>query len=107
MARHELHRYVYMCDGLEQANKKCSGAEVIDAASEWDADKIARQRGWSNDRFGRWLCGQVKKHVKSVHTQEDQDDDGTEERQMQHLVHVGEGCDGSGPCREKEHYQWA
>ena len=54
--RHELKRYVYMCDGLEHAHKRCQGAEVVEAACEADADKIVRQRRWEGRADGTWLC---------------------------------------------------
>lgn len=56
--RHELKRFVYICDGLAKStNAHCSSSQVIDAPDERAADGIARERGWNFDaKTGALMC---------------------------------------------------
>lgn len=67
MSRHEVKRFVYMCDGLvplaQGGHKRCSSATVIDAPTEREADHLAKMQGWDMNQSKKWLCKE-KKHLK-------------------------------------------
>lgn len=60
--RHEVRRFVYMCDGLQHGRLRCESMQVIDAVDEKEADHLVRMYGWTIDRKGV-ICKE-KKHLK-------------------------------------------
>lgn len=54
--KYEMKRFIYICDGVVRDQLRCKVTQVIDAANEHDADKIARERGWLIDHDG-CMCG--------------------------------------------------
>ena len=62
MSRHEIRRFVYMCDGAEHSNKRCPSTQAVDAVNEQEADRIARDRGWRID--GKSCLCNSREHKK-------------------------------------------
>ncbi len=53
--RHEMKRFVYLCDGLQRNSHRCTSTQVVDAATEAEADQIAKMRGWRLETAG-FIC---------------------------------------------------
>ncbi len=63
MSRQEVRRFVYLCDGMEHATRRCPSTQVIDAVDENEADHIAKMRGWRIDKKSGCMCNS-REHKK-------------------------------------------
>lgn len=62
--RLELRKYVYFCDE-HVSGTRCQSAEVIEAATLGDADRIARGHGWDTEA-GQLTCRRHKRCQKEA-----------------------------------------